>query len=177
MNYDDFSNPRLAIVDEVVTTLVHEAGVDPAAVMLLGAEARDIIHARLGHQTGLRSTTDLDLGLALKDWSAFEAIDSRMTRTGSTGIRYMIAGVAVDVMPFGPVENPEGIVTPTRQHEDLVVFGFGDVFERADTIRLPKGDMIRIPQPAGYAVLKLRAWLDRLPHHEHKDAVDLATSL
>jgi predicted nucleotidyltransferase len=42
------------------------------------------------------------------------------------------------------------------------VFGFEDVFARAMHIRLPgHGYRIRIPSPAGYGVLKTRAWADR----------------
>ena len=55
-------------------------------------------------------------------------------------------------MAFGAIEEPDGIVAPIRRHEDLIVFGFEDVFKRAGAITLPSGPRIRIPQTAGYAV-------------------------
>lgn len=56
-----------------------------------------------------------------------------------------------------------------------MVFGFQDVFEDALPLPLPGKQIIKLPRPAGYAVMKMRAWLDRSAYHEHKDANDLAT--
>lgn len=65
---------------------------------------------------------------------------------------------------------------PTQRRDGLVVFGFEDVFERALNVELPgAGHRIRIPSPAGYAALKLRAWVDRSAFGEFKDADDMAT--
>jgi predicted nucleotidyltransferase len=42
----------------------------------------------------------------------------------------------VDVMPFGEVEDPDGISSPAARREDLIVFGFHNVFERAAHLSL-----------------------------------------
>lgn len=161
----------------VVDELVDKAGLQPDQMMLVGARCRDTLHAALGHTTVNRSTNDLDIGLALSDWRAQERIAAAFERAGTNGIRYRIAGVAVDVMPFGPaIENPSGVSRPEHRQEDLIVFGFDDVYARALTLELPgSGHNIRIPTPAGYAALKLRAWIDRSPYGEFKDAHDFAT--
>jgi len=55
------------------------------------------------------------------------------------------------------------------------VWGFAETFESALPLRLPNAGTIRIPTLAGYAVLKLVAWLDRSTFGEYKDASDIAT--
>ncbi|MFZ2511351.1 MAG: hypothetical protein WAW85_09720, partial [Gordonia sp. (in: high G+C Gram-positive bacteria)] len=51
------------------------------------------------------------------------------------------------------------------------VHGFRDAFDNAE--RLPELPGVRLATPAGYAVLKLHAWLDRLQRNEYKDGPDL----
>jgi predicted nucleotidyltransferase len=147
--------------------------------MLVGARCRDALHAALGHTSPNTATQDLDLGVALSDWAAFERVDGAFRRTGSNGIRYLISGIPVDVMPFGsPIEDPSGIASPATRVEGLVVFGFEDVFTHALLIDLPGvGHQIRIPTPAGYAALKARAWVDRSVDGEYKDASDFGLIL
>lgn len=178
----DFTRVDLRLFDDVelvVGALAEAASVESQRIMLVGAQCRDILHQALGHTSTNRATGDLDFGLALSDWEAFESVDRAFDRVGDSGIRYRISGVLVDVMPFGAaIEDPTGIANPSPRGEGLVVFGFEDVFERALQIYLPGAERrIRIPSPAGYAALKLRAWVDRSVYGEYKDAEDLATVL
>lgn len=125
----------------------------------------------------LRSTTDVDIAVALRNWERYDAIAASFPALGHNGIRFRIAGSAVDVMPFGGVEEPEGTATPASRGEALVVFGFTDVFESATTtLALPSGQ-VRLPTAPGYGALKVRAWVDRAPFGEDKDARDLAAVL
>lgn len=159
------------MISPVVEELQESVGLDPASVLVVGATCRDVLHAAMGHTFEVRATNDVDLGIAVGDWTVSDRIDAKYERVGSNGIRYRIAGLPVDVMPFGEVEDPEGISSPAARGEDLIVFGFHDVFERAAHLSLPDGPVVRIPQPAGYAALKMRSWIDR---RENKDAKDLA---
>lgn len=173
----NFANCDPAVLDMtsvVISDLVDRAQIDPDTVLLVGAGCRDAIHSALGHTFSLRGTTDTDIGLALTDWEMFNRIDSIYSRSGDTGIRYLIAGMIVDVMPFGGVENPVGVVTPESRRADISVFGFDDVYQKAGRISLPSGHVIRIPYPAGYAALKMRAWIDRSAYGEYKDGGDLS---
>jgi predicted nucleotidyltransferase len=175
----DFARTDRRLLDEVgvvVDELVERAGLDPDSIMLIGAQCRDAIHSALGHASVNRVTNDLDVGVALSDWTAFERVDSAFQRIGSNGIRYSISEIPVDVMPFGSIEEPSGIVRPISRQDGVVVFGFEDVFKRALRVDLPgAGHRIRAPSPAGYAALKIRAWVDRSVYGEYKDAEDLAT--
>lgn len=179
LNFAHIDAGQLDDIGLVIDELQATADVDPSCIMLVGARCRDVLHTALGHVSTNRVTLDLDLGIALSDWSAFERVDRAFRRTGSNGIRYVIAGLPVDVMPFGTlIEHPSGIAKPPARQDGLVVFGFEDVFDRALYIDLPgAGHRIRIPTPAGYAALKSRAWVDRSTYGEYKDAEDLALAL
>lgn len=163
------------MVTPVVEELASGTGLEAGCILLVGAACRDILHAAFGHDFSARATTDTDIGIAVKDWIVSDLIEERYTRVGSNGIRYRIAGINVDIMPFGEIENPEGISMPASRNEELVVFGYRDVYERALPLTLPNGQTIRIPQPAGYVALKMRACIDRSAYYgQDRDVRDLA---
>lgn len=168
---------HLHLVDGVVSELIAGGRISPESIMLVGAECRDILHRSYGHDFALRKTSDLDLAIAINDWGAYGAVLSGFPATGSTGIRFTVAGMPVDIMPFGAIERPTGEIVPTHRTRDPIsVFAFQEVHESAATLSLPSGVSIRIPTRAGYASLKLRAWRDRwTAMHEVKDGPDLAT--
>jgi predicted nucleotidyltransferase len=173
------SDPALLhLVDLVVTELsTRSTHLRADHVMLVGAGCRDIMQSALGHEFGLRATADIDLGLAVANWAAYDELTGRFPASGDTGIRYRVAGVHTDLMPFGAVEDPRGTVTPPARRESMSVWSFAEVFEGALPLALPSGHTIRIPTVAGYAALKLAAWLDRSAYGEYKDASDIATVL
>jgi predicted nucleotidyltransferase len=169
---------RLAVVDAVISEVLRASGVDPRSVLLIGAEARDILHSARGHVTSLRGTTDVDIGIAVEEWAVYARIEAAFDRTGDTGIRFLIAGLPVDVVPFGAVEDPRGVTRPqARGTEDIVVFGFADALRHAWHLPLPSGAVIRLPRVEAYVAMKMRAWIERSPDHEHRDAYDLAVAL
>ncbi|MFF5084149.1 hypothetical protein ACFY36_44485 [Actinoplanes sp. NPDC000266] len=166
----------LHIVDGVVVEVITKSTLlAPGEVMLVGAHCRDILQSAFGHEFLLRATADIDLGLAVANWAAYDELVTRLPSAGNTGIRFRIAQTTADLMPFGPVENPPGTVTPTTRQEPISVWGFAEVFAGAHPLELPTGGTIRIPSAAGYAALKLAAWLDRSAYGEYKDAGDIAT--
>ncbi|XVU26552.1 hypothetical protein ACQPZJ_05725 [Actinoplanes sp. CA-054009] len=166
----------LHIVDGVVAEVLAKSTLlVPGEVMLVGAHCRDILQSAFGHDFLLRATADIDLGLAVANWAAYEELVTRLPSAGNTGIRFQIGPMTADLMPFGPVENPSGTVTPATRGESISVWGFAEVFAAAHPLELPTGGTIRIPAAAGYAALKLAAWLDRSAYGEYKDAADIAT--
>jgi predicted nucleotidyltransferase len=170
------SDPALLhLADVVVTELLKKStllGADE--VMVIGAHCRDILQSALGHKFSLRVTTDIDLGLAVANWAAYDELAGKLPATGDTGIRFQVAHATADLMPFGAVEDPPGTVTPARK-EPISVWGFTEVFEAALPLSLPHAGTIRMPTPAGYGALKLAAWLDRSAWGEYKDASDIAS--
>ncbi len=145
--------------------------------MLVGAGCRDILHSALGHDFALRATRDIDLGLAIASWTTYDRLTSNLRPIDSTGIRYTIADVPVDLIPFGGIEIPPGTATPASRKEPINVWGFNEAFRAAHSLPLPHAGAIRIPTIAGYTALKLEAWLDRSAFGDYRDASDIATAM
>lgn len=146
--------------------------------MLIGAEARDILHTGLGHSFKNKATQDVDLAFAIPDWPAYAALVDGLTPIPDTGIAFRVAGMHVDVMAFGSVESPQGTVTPPfREADPLDVFGMTQAYASAHTASFGEGLNIRVPTVAGYVALKLKAWIDRSAVHNQKDAPDLGLAL
>lgn len=143
--------------------------------MIIGAHCRDLLHVAFGRTDLLRSTADVDIALAVSKYEDYRRITSALPHSGTTDIRYSVAGIAVDVVPFGEIEDPTGTTPLPGRTETLDVFGFQEVFEKSLELSLPSSYRIRLPTPAGYAALKLKAWCDRSANGEYKDAADLAT--
>lgn len=143
-------------------------------MMVVGASARDLMHRHLGFEFALRSTTDIDIGLAVPDKAAYVSVVSAYPATGNSGIRFRIADRSVDIVPFGAIEDPAGTAKPTADEHPIDVFGFNEVFAAADVYLLPGGFKVHVPSPAGYCALKIKAWIDRSPNSWFKDAGDMA---
>ena len=171
---DGFLDP----ITRVVEAILDIAGdLVPDDVMLVGATCRDVLHTALGHTFATTATQDLDVALALSSWDAFRSIASSFPSVEKTGIRFRIADVAVDLLPFGAIEDPQGFVEPPSRHEAMSVWAFDEIFAASFPLPLSPTITIRIPTPAGFAAAKLGAWLDRSAWRETKDAPDLALTL
>jgi len=153
--------------------------IDPARPpMLIGAEARDILHGQLGHTFRNRATEDVDIAFAIPDWDAYATLTDGLTPIPDTGIAFRVAGIHVDVMAFGSVESPQGTLTPPfRAADPIDVFGMIQVYATAQTASFGPGLEIRLPTVGGYVALKLKAWIDRSAVHNQKDAPDLGLAL
>jgi predicted nucleotidyltransferase len=174
----DLPNELLAPIARVVTAaLPHADGLQPKEVMVVGAVCRDLHHYALGHRFAATATHDLDLALALPSWEAFRGLAAAFPQIGETGIRFRIADVTVDLLPFGVIEDPAGAAQPPTRSDPLSVWAFSEIFASALPLPLPAGMTVKLPTVAGYAAAKLGAWLDRSEWHEAKDAADVALVL
>ena len=171
---DDFLGPVARIVEAALSVT---DDLSPAELMVVGAWCRDILHRALGHTFATTATLDLDLALALSSWDAYRALETAFPRVGDTGIRFRIADADVDLLPFGDIEDPQGLLEPPSRGETLSVWAFEEIFAASLPLELSPTVTIRIPTVAGYASAKLGAWLDRSEWHEAKDAADLALIL
>ncbi|MFB7860050.1 hypothetical protein [Rhodococcus qingshengii] len=145
--------------------------------MIIGAYCRDVFQDALGHPFDLKATYDVDIALVVANWASYREVIDGLPRLGSTGIRYRVAEMPTDLLPFGPVEDPIGTVRPEPRNETMRVSAFQEVFDNAVELQLPTAGTIRIPQVHGYAALKLFAWLDRSATDTYKDAQDIAAVL
>lgn len=164
----DFVRP---VVAELIARVPQAAG----HLMLVGALCRDVLHREAGHTFPLRRTGDLDLALAVDGWERYdEVVDALPGVPGSAQVRYDLAGIKVDLVPFGGVEYPDGAVSLHSGVDTLDVFGFGDVWSDAREVALSDDLAVRLPTVPGYTALKLAAWAARSKRGEYKDAGDLA---
>lgn len=158
----------------VVEELLNLGDIEPDDIMVVGASCRDILHAALGHGFPLRATTDVDVAIALPAWAPFDELVQRLRPAGDNGIRYLVREIAVDLVPFGDVEDPVGSVLPVRRDEQMDVFAFTEVFGGSLVLPLGSDLRVRIPDPAGYCALKMSAWANRCLDNEFRDGADIA---
>lgn len=172
--------PDLQPLAEIIADVQSAATRASAEVMIIGALARDL-HLAYGHgiATG-RATEDVDLALAISDWTAFGNIKDDLIRTGSfttSGVAHRLrhrSGSPVDLVPFGTLERGDRqIVWPPDGEIVMNVFGFREAALYADGVVLPGGARYKIVSLAGLALLKLVAWQDRHYAFPRKDALDL----
>lgn len=129
-----------------------------------------------------RRTQDVDLGLRVPDWSAFDGLVDALTATGrfqKTRSPHRLTfeqTVRLDVVPFGPIAIDDQIRWPPDFDVEMGVFGFSEACAAAQTVRLrhePELE-VSVASPAGLAVMKVIAWNDRGRRQRDKDAEDLA---
>lgn len=170
----DLTTPLGVVLAEMDAVLEH-----PVDLLVIGAEARDILAAQLSPDLRLVATTDVDLVLAVDDWRQYADTFAPLTAFGSRGMMFTVAGVRVDIIPFGPVEDPPGTIRPPWMNEPFSVGALRPVFETATAMSLPEAWRLscRVPTIAGFAALKLHAWLERSTQGETKDAGDFGVAV
>lgn len=168
---EGFHDPITSVVEQMRE---HVPGIDPDQVMLVGAWCRDTLHAALGHDFATSATRDVDLALALSGWETFDLLSNAFSPAGDTGVAFKIAGLIVDLLPFGELEDPKGMILPPTRDDVISVWAFAEIFNSSSPLVLSPSLVIRCPTVPGYTAAKLAAWLDRSKWGEAKDANDLA---
>ena len=177
MMYDLESSPPadFQIVMDVMSHLDKAIDGVRGRTMLVGAQARDLMHRRLGDPANfLRTTSDVDLALAVASGEDYANLTASFeARRSSSEVKYVIGGLAVDLIPFGGIERPKGSARPSPASEPLSVLAYSSAFAAADEYTFPDGHRIKVVDPLHYAALKLDAWVDRSSYGEYKDASDV----
>jgi predicted nucleotidyltransferase len=166
---------------ELFEIIANVAGSMNAPFFVVGATARDIIlEYGFGIET-IRATNDIDLGVEVSGWNQYAKLTEDLVATGEfepTGehqrLRYK-GSALIDIIPFGPIANPDGSFSWPPDHEvEMNTLGFDESYEHALTVRLRrKPDLdIKFANPAGLALMKLLSWDDRHPERS-SDAKDL----
>lgn len=136
---------------------------------MVGAFARDIIQEQIfGGKRGLH-TKDIDIGILLPDWSAYEKVIAELTQ--QRGFRagrlvhefFSPTNIQTDILPFGSVENNRSISFPSAPHFGINMMGFAEAWEYRLTVNLDGKQELNIPSATGIIMLKLIAWNDRHP--------------
>ncbi len=176
-----FPNP---FYKEVLDVLVPFFKQSETEFYIIGATARDIILSGVYNESIIRSTNDLDIAIAIPDWSKFQEISTGICamngfeKSREQAQRFVYkAMLLLDIVPFGEVAGEEqSIFWPPDHSTKMSVAGFSEILKNTLDITIDKAITIRVASLAGVFILKLNAWDDR---HllGNKDADDIATIL
>ena len=149
--------------------------------VVVGATARDMV-LHYGHGAKIqRATSDLDFGVQVPDWAAFEALKVQLIEVGfkETKTEHRLispSNIQVDIVPFGELEDRDAnIQWPPNGDSEMNVLGFREACETAEIVRVQDDPAVDVPvaTPVGITILKLIAWMDRKADLRRKDARDL----
>lgn len=162
--------------------LFRSRGID---YLLTGGMAREILlHYGHGCAAG-RATKDVDFGVTLPCWEAYEALRSALVDTGTfrpdpketqrmihrnpgTGLE-----TKVDLVPFGAIAGPDGALSwPPDGSHVMRVLGYAQALASAIHLRLDETRWVPLASGPGLACMKLVAWMDRGDARLGRDAVD-----
>ena len=173
-----YDNSETVEVYAVVSEAAAALGVP---IIVVGASARDMV---MHHGYGApieRATQDVDFGIQLPGWNAFNVLKAKLKERGFTSGRvqhrlYSAGGTPIDIVPFGGNQNEDAqIHWPPEGDKVMNVLGFQEACDNALQVRIRQHPVLDIPvaSPEGMVLLKLVAWTDRSSDVRTKDASDL----
>lgn len=137
---------------------------------LVGSFARDYrVHTVAGLPRVAR-TLDVDISILVPSIAEYRRRLRHFDGPHGTGIRFLVNGVSVDVIPYGPDVAPGGI-TETVDGITLDVTGMAEAAEDAELVHTPDS-IVRVPTLSSMIGLKIVAWNYRSANTT-KDARDL----
>lgn len=152
--------------------------------VVAGATARDIV---LWHVYGIRAeraTRDVDVAVCAISWKAHGELIARLEATGlfkadariEHSLTFEDSAVGkpapLDLVPFGPLESPEGMIKWPKGEFEMNVLGFQEAVDTALQIDMGDGLVVPVVALPVFAVLKILAWRDRRTS-KNTDASDL----
>lgn len=151
---------------------------------VIGATARDIILSNLHDLVPERKTDDLDIAIAISDWSQFQSIEENLpkiegfAKSKEQKQRFIYKGIyVIDIVPFGDVAEDDGnIYWPPDETIAMSVWGFPEMADSTISVEIDGEFSIQIASLPGLFILKLVAWKDRHLSGS-KDAYDMALLL
>ncbi|MFF2620281.1 hypothetical protein [Oerskovia jenensis] len=169
------TDPDVILAAHVLKVVQPLASALDIPVLLVGASARTVFSIGMLDAAPTRQTKDVDIAIAIDSWAAFDRLTAPLRSEGPPTHRFLIDGVPVDIVPFGPLETSRRTITWPDEIE-MSVIGFDEAAADALHVTLPGGVTAKIPSPAAQCLLKLVAWNDRRDR-DVKDAVDLRAML
>lgn len=137
--------------------------------------ARDLlVHHALGTPPE-RATRDVDIALAVASWSDLDEVMAGYPAVDGSPHSFLVAGIAVDVVPFRGVQRSDRTIRWANDHV-MDVFGFEEAFASAHPVELPHAVVVRVASLPAQTLLQVMAWRDRR-YDTREDAVDLRALL
>ena len=172
---EKIANPLLVDLLKKLTDSFNRMGRE---FYVIGATARDIIIGQLADITSGRKTRDLDIAIAIPEWSVFDEIKEVLIADGFKKSRHMhqrfyYDDYELDIVPYGVAKEDDNIYWPPEEEIAMSVKGFDEVLSDAITVNVDDEFDIKIASLHGLFLLKFNAWLDR-NIQTSKDAEDMS---
>lgn len=172
---EKIANPLLVELLKKLTDSFNRMGRE---FYVIGATARDIIIRQLIGTTSGRRTKDLDIAIAIPDWSVFDEIKDVLVADGfkksaDMRQRFYYGEYELDIVPYGVAKDDDNIYWPPEEEIAMSVKGFDEVLSEAITVNIDGEFDIKIASLHGLFLLKFNAWLDR-NIKTSKDAEDMS---
>ncbi len=161
-----------------VSSISQELGMSS---FVIGATARDLILSFGFNIKTNRATKDVDIGVAVPDWSSYEQLRQAFLQSGNfieTRIEQRLiwnteVKIILDIVPFGAIESPKGQVAfPPDGAFVMTTHGFSEAEKSTIEVILTDDLTVKVVSLAGLGLLKLISWVDR-PYERERDAQDL----
>ena len=176
---DTLQNDPLYDTLKALSKVMYDLQLD---VYVVGALARDIAMEILKMPPSPRRTADLDVAIALKDWSQFELLKEQLLKNnfvkGKPKQRFYYKGedgnndYEIDIVPFGELETDEKVAWPPEGNPEMSVKCFKDVMNIADTVVIDNTIIVKMAPLSGQFLIKFDTWIDRHLLTD-KDAADM----
>jgi len=185
MNYNisskNLNNPLLKDLLKELSDFFNSLNIN---YYVIGATARDIIMSNLHDLVPDRKTVDLDIAIAISDWSQFQVIEEKLPeregfeKNKNLKQRFVYKDIyTVDIVPFGEVAKDDGnIYWPPDETIAMSVWGFPEMANATISVEIDGEFTVKIASLPGLFLLKLIAWKDRHLSGT-KDAYDMALLL
>lgn len=176
LSSDQFSHAFLKPILTDLSTLFEKAEI---RFFVIGAIARDLVMGVHQESAG-RLTYDLDIAIAIENWSQFEEVAALLISTEKFSNEpkqrqrfYYEEEYILDVVPFGAImKQSDKIFWPPDEVFAMTVLGFSEVHENSLEVIIDEALTIQVASLAGIFILKLIAWKDRYLKTK-KDAEDI----
>ena len=175
----ELENDLLFDTLQALHNCVTKLGLD---LYVVGATARDLIMKMLDEAPSKRKTRDLDVAIALSDWSQFDNLSKELLanhfQKEKAKQKFYYKGeqnkndYEVDIVPFGDIAEDEVILWPPDSTPEMSVKCFTDVMNHSIPISIDGKFTVNIAPLAGQFFIKLDSWMDRHDYN-HKDADDM----
>ncbi|WP_223937693.1 hypothetical protein [Arthrobacter sp. StoSoilB5] len=151
LNFSGYAAAYFEPLGSVVGSVLQQTDLTTDDFMVVGAEARNLHHRSFGKDPAeLSTTSDIDVALTLQSWTGIEKLNTtyKLLDSSKSAIRFRVENVPVDVIPFGELEDPIGVVQTPRGDQQINVLGYRTAFKAADCFVLPKLGTVRVVDPA-----------------------------
>ncbi|MGC8553022.1 MAG: hypothetical protein ACP5O7_09180 [Phycisphaerae bacterium] len=173
---DEAKPQDLSVISEIVALV-------QVPLLIVGARSLQLYQ---GPISNFRTTLDWDVAIAVDSWMTYGGVRRQLinsgrwaadNQSGDHRLRHIPTGALVDLLPFGQICDPRGVLTLPGSRQQLNMAGFEEAFDCATAItdiERPDLGTIRVATPPAIAALKFISYSDRPAERVRRDLPDIA---